>query len=507
MNDFEGFEIPELSDQDMQGLEPLSLGDSKAENPGLVKGPFNQYVPADKMVGGVTAREYYGGNQSSRRQTQAEVDEKRLGVLKPIGQFVNSIMSPGFGEGIVTGPINAVSSLGNAIGDWVQGKEIDTSDAWRITPEAAAAANPIRAIGGDTDITPQDVGGREWGGILAGELAGVATGSTIINKLSKVPALVRLGQAALQTRNARRLAVAARTNRRVRTAVNFGRFGGEALFDTSMSTVFQDPLGGNSANLGDLAGLNLPGRVEEGDNYLEAFGKSMLVDGVLLPLQLIGVGALIPRVRRFAADGDLPQFVTDLADAELAPYTPGQAGGALTIPEPVNTRVRAVSLVDDQNHRQLSGKRLPQHKASLGQRAFGGVNKEHDTIDHAESTFDLTTEVGVARGVNHVDGDFFPAGVWTRVGDRGVLGQNRDAFFFFQISGVHGAVGDGSVGGESTRLGEHGINQGGLTVVYVSDDGDVSHVIASGMSHESVLRGLVVQKLSTKALLPYLTGL
>jgi len=56
-------------------------------------------------------------------------------------------------------------------------------------------------------------------------------------------------------------------------------------------------------------------------------------------------------------------------------------------------------------------------------------------------------------------------------------------------------------------LGEHGINQGGLTVVYVSDDGDVSHVIASGMSHESVLRGLVVQKLSTKALLPYLTGL
>lgn len=342
MNDFEGFETPELSDQDMQRLEPLSLGDSKAENPGLVKGPFNQYVPADKMVGGVTAREYYGGNQSSRRQTQAEIDEKRMGVLKPISQFMNSIMSPGFGEGIVTGPINAVSRLGNAIGDAVQGKEVDVSDAWQITPEAAAAANPIRAISGDTDITPQDVGGREWGGILAGELAGVATGSTIINKLSKVPALVRLGQAALQTRNARRLAVAARTNRRVRTAVNFGRFGGEALFDTSMSTVFQDPLGGNSANLGDLVGLNLPGRVEEGDNYLEAFGKSMLVDGVLLPLQLIGVGALIPRVRRFAADGDLPQFVTDLADAELAPYTPSsqpllppsQAGGALAIAEP-----------------------------------------------------------------------------------------------------------------------------------------------------------------------------
>lgn len=320
MNDFEGFEIPELSDQDMQGMEPLSYGDSQAENPGLVKGPFNQYVPADKMVGGVTAREYYGGNQSSRRQTQAEVDEERMGVLKPISQFMNSIMSPGFGEGIVTGPINAVSNLTNAIGDKIQGKEVDLSDAWQITPEVAAAANPIRAIGGDTDITPQDVGGRAWGEVFGGEVLGIATGTTVLNKLGKIPALVRLGQAAIKTRTAQRIAVKAATDRRVRGAVNFGRWGGEGLVDTAFSTLYQDPRG-NIANLGDSLGLKLPGRYdEETDNYLDAFGKSLVMDGVAAPLSLIGAGAAVPLTRRLATNGDLPRFMQEMADIELAPY-------------------------------------------------------------------------------------------------------------------------------------------------------------------------------------------
>jgi hypothetical protein len=322
MNDFEGFEIPEVSDEDMMEMmnAPTNLREAQAENPGLVKGPFNQYVPADKMVGGVTAREYYGGNQSSRRQTQAEVDEERMGVLKPISQFMNSIMSPGFGEGIVTGPINAVSNLTNAIGDVVQGKEVDVSDAWQIKPEVAAAANPIRAIGGDTDITPQDVGGRAWGEVFAGELAGVATGTTVLNKLGKIPALVRLGQTALKTRTAQKIAVKAATDRRVRGAVNFGRWGGEGLVDTAFSTLYQDPRG-NIANLGDAVGLELPGRYdEETDNYLDAFGKSLVMDGVAAPLSLIGAGAAVPITRRLATNGDLPRFMQEVADIELAPY-------------------------------------------------------------------------------------------------------------------------------------------------------------------------------------------
>ena len=93
-------------------------------------------------------------------------------------------------------------------------------------------------------------------------------------------------------------------------------------------------------------------------------------------------------------------------------------------------------------------------------------------------------------GVDHVNGDFFPLGVRAGVGDGGVLGKNCDAFFFFQVARVHRAIGSGGVGRKSTRLGEHRIDQGSFTVVYVSNDGDVSHIIASGMSHESVLKGL-----------------
>lgn len=329
MNDFEGFEIPEVSDEDMMEMmnAPTNLREAQAENPGLVKGPFNQYIPADRKIpdwlgreGNVTAREYYGGNQSSRRQKQAEVDEERMGVLKPISQFMNSIMSPGFGEGIISEPFNAVSNLTNAIGDKIQGKEEDISDAWQITPEVAAAANPIRAIGGDTDITPQDVGGRAWGGVFGGEVLGVATGTAVLNKLGKIPALVRLGQAALKTRAAQKIAVKAATDRRVRGAVNFGRWGGEGLVDTAFSTVYQDPRG-NIANLGDAVGLELPGRYdEETDSYLGAFGKSLVMDGVAAPLSLIGAGAAVPITRRLATNGDLPRFMQEVADIELAPY-------------------------------------------------------------------------------------------------------------------------------------------------------------------------------------------
>ena len=340
MNDFEGFEIPEVSDEDMMEMmnAPTDLGAANAENPGMVKGPFNQYVPADRMVGDVTAREYYGGNQSSKRQIQARASEEGMGPLKPIMQFMNSIMSPGFGEGLATGVPNALSNLGNAIGDRLQGKEVDLSDAWQITPQAAAAANPIRAIGGDTDITPQDEGGRAWGEFASGELAGVATGTAILNKVSKIPALVRLGQAALKTQTARNIAVKAATDRRVRGAVNFTRFGGEALFDGALSTVFQDPRG-NLLNLGDAVGLDLPGRYdEETDNYLDAMGKAFVIDGLATPLALIGAGAAVPFTRRLATQGDLPQFMQDMADVELAPYRPSNTPllPAATSPIPVD---------------------------------------------------------------------------------------------------------------------------------------------------------------------------
>ena len=45
--------------------------------------------------------------------------------------------------------------------------------------------------------------------------------------------------------------------------------------------------------------------------------------------------------------------------------------------------------------------------------------------------------------------------------------------FFFEVVGVHDAVGEGFVRAEGAALAEHGVNEGGLAVVDVGDDGNV----------------------------------
>ena len=58
--------------------------------------------------------------------------------------------------------------------------------------------------------------------------------------------------------------------------------------------------------------------------------------------------------------------------------------------------------------------------------------------------------------------------------DGGVLGQDRDAALAFEIVAVHRPFGDAFVGAEDAALPEHGVDQGGLAVVDVGDDRNVS---------------------------------
>jgi hypothetical protein len=90
----------------------------------------------------------------------------------------------------------------------------------------------------------------------------------------------------------------------------------------------------------------------------------------------------------------------------------------------------------------------------------------------------------VTRGVDDVDGHV-PAP--DTVLHRGVLREDRDALLALQVHGVHDALVDvaalGLVGGESPGLPEHGVDQRGLPVVDVGDDGDVAQVVADGGRH------------------------
>ena len=120
----------------------------------------------------------------------------------------------------------------------------------------------------------------------------------------------------------------------------------------------------------------------------------------------------------------------------------------------------------------MRGQRLAQHEAGLRQRTLGGVHQQQHAVDHRQTAFHLTTEVGVARGVDHVDDSHAAVGVLAVHG--GVLGQDGDAFFLLQVTGVHQSL-DGVIAAVRQRTGlpQHGVDEGRLAVVDVCDDGDV----------------------------------
>ena len=60
--------------------------------------------------------------------------------------------------------------------------------------------------------------------------------------------------------------------------------------------------------------------------------------------------------------------------------------------------------------------------------------------------------------------------------DGGILGQYGDAPFPFQVAGVHDPVLHHLVFAEDAALPQHFVDQGGLAVVYVGDDGDIANV-------------------------------
>ena len=55
-----------------------------------------------------------------------------------------------------------------------------------------------------------------------------------------------------------------------------------------------------------------------------------------------------------------------------------------------------------------------------------------------------------------------------------VLGEDGDATLAFQFVGIHDAVGHLLVAAKDAALVQHGVNQGGLAVVDVRDDGDIA---------------------------------
>ena len=263
------------------------------------------------------------------------------GVLKPTYQFLNALGSPDTLAGAVVGPVNGISMLGNAIGDLVQGKpwrggraltnpdwsQIKVDDAWTISDETTRRYNPVRAWEGQ-DVTPADEAGLGIGEGIGAEFAGWITGSALLNKANQIRQLQLAAQAFQRQAAVRRASVAITASPALRAGANVVKNVGQAVGSTTLAVPFLNQEDGNLANSGDVIGLNLPGRVEEGENYLQSMVKSIAVEGIAAPLALLGMGALIKPIRQGMAKGDLG-WIQQLADAELEPYLPRQLLPAL----------------------------------------------------------------------------------------------------------------------------------------------------------------------------------
>jgi hypothetical protein len=91
------------------------------------------------------------------------------------------------------------------------------------------------------------------------------------------------------------------------------------------------------------------------------------------------------------------------------------------------------------------------------------------TIHHVQDALHLAAEIGVAGGVDDVDAGVLPV-------QGGHLGEDGDAAFALEVVRVHGALGHLLVLAEGARLGEQPVDQRGLAVVDVGNDGDIAQV-------------------------------
>ena len=132
-------------------------------------------------------------------------------------------------------------------------------------------------------------------------------------------------------------------------------------------------------------------------------------------------------------------------------------------------RVGAVDLVDHDDRLEAHPQRLRHHELGLRQRTFGCVHQHQRAVDHVEDALDLAAEIGVAGRVDDIDAGVLPL-------HRCGLRQNRDAALALQIVGVHRALNLALVVAVDAGLLQQAVNQRGLAVVDVGDDGDVAEV-------------------------------
>ena len=140
----------------------------------------------------------------------------------------------------------------------------------------------------------------------------------------------------------------------------------------------------------------------------------------------------------------------------------------------VRPGVRPVDLVDDDDGLEADFERLGDDELGLRQRALGRIHQHQGTVDHIEDALDLAAEIGVAGGVDDIDTHILPQ-------NRRGLRQDGDAPFTFQIVGIECAFGDPLILAEGAGLLQQAVDQRGLAVVDMRNNGNVAKLHRGGV--------------------------
>ena len=138
----------------------------------------------------------------------------------------------------------------------------------------------------------------------------------------------------------------------------------------------------------------------------------------------------------------------------------------------VNALVRTVNFIDYNDGFQMLFQCFAQYVFGLGHRTFVGVYQKEYTVNHGQYAFYFATKVSMARSIKDVN-------FGIAVHNGGVLGQNGNATFTFQIVGVHYAVFNVFVTTEDAALFEHSVYKSGFAVVNVSNNRDIAQIISN----------------------------
>ena len=140
------------------------------------------------------------------------------------------------------------------------------------------------------------------------------------------------------------------------------------------------------------------------------------------------------------------------------------------VEHPSRPRAIAVDLVDDDDRLEPACESFLGHEARLRHGAVDRIDEQQHAIDHRQHTFDLASEVGMARCIDDIDSVVAPA-------NGSIFRQDRDATLSLEIVGIHRTFRQIDTRVDRAGLLQELVDERGLTMVDVGDDGDVADAI------------------------------